>query len=475
MDNKIIPVVMAGGRGTRLWPLSRSTAPKQFLQILSERSLFQETLERVSDQEFYAPAVVVTNVDFRFIVAEQARAMGSPLLAILLEPVARNTAPALAAAAVVIERQFGPNAIMQVLASDHEIGDEETYRHCVSQAHRAAMANGLVTFGITPTEPATGYGYIEVGEVLAGGARRVTQFVEKPDRTKAEKMLVSGRYLWNSGMFMLPVGLFIAELKNHAPAVWEAAEKAVQASVSDLDFTRLDLQSFSAAPDLSVDYAVFERTTHAVVVPSAFPWSDLGSWDAVWKAGEKDGDGNVITDRVTIANTRNSLVLSRDIHLAVHGLDRVAVIAGEDAVYVGRLEDSQSVGNIVKLLARSQDTVTLTETHPTSYRPWGTVSSVVAGARFAVKRLNVMPGKKISLQKHHHRSEHWVVVRGTAEVTIDGVTQLLHENESVYIPPGTIHRIGNPGKISLELIEVQTGSYLQDDDVVRIEDEFGRT
>ncbi|MCK3778553.1 mannose-1-phosphate guanylyltransferase/mannose-6-phosphate isomerase [Ensifer sesbaniae] len=475
MTSKIVPVIMAGGRGTRLWPLSRAAAPKQFLQILSDRSLFQQTLERVRDASQFEPAIVVTNSDFRFIVAEQARAIDVHLGDILLEPMARNTAPALAAAAFQVLARYGKGAIMQVLASDHEIDAGEVYRDCIIRAHQAASHGELVTFGITPTEPATGYGYIECGEELTAGTNRVARFVEKPDRAKAEAMLVTGRYLWNSGMFMLPVNPFLDEMKRHAPQVWEATKLALEGAQKDLDFTRLDAASFATAPEISVDYAVFEKTERAAVVPSSFLWSDLGSWDAVWKTGEKDGDGNVVTDKATVSNTRNSLVLSRDIHLAVQGLDDVAVIAGEDAVYVGRLADSQSVGSIVKTLAKSPQTTVLTEVHPTSYRPWGAVAAISDGERFAVKRLRVNPGKKISLQKHHHRAEHWIVVRGTAEITMAGETRMLHENESAYIPPGIVHRLHNPGKIPLELIEVRTGSYLGEDDIVRIEDEFGRS
>ena len=475
MTSKIVPVIMAGGRGTRLWPLSRAAAPKQFLQILSDRSQFQQTLERVRDASQFEPAIIVTNSDFRFIVAEQARAIDVHLGDILLEPMARNTAPALAAAAFQVLARYGKGAIMQVLASDHEIDAGEIYRDCILRAHQAASHGELVTFGITPTEPATGYGYIECGEELTAGTNRVARFVEKPDRAKAEAMLETGRYLWNSGMFMLPVNPFLDEMKRHVPQVWEAAKLALEGAQKDLDFTRLDAASFATAPEISVDYAMFEKTERAAVVPSSFFWSDLGSWDAVWKTGEKDGDGNVVTDRATVSNTRNSLVLSRDIHLAVQGLDDVAVIAGEDAVYVGRLADSQSVGSIVKTLAKSPKTTVLTEIHPTSYRPWGAVAAISDGERFAVKRLRVNPGKKISLQKHHHRAEHWIVVHGTAEITMAGETRMLHENESAYIPPGIVHRLYNPGKIPLELIEVQTGSYLGEDDIIRIEDEFGRS
>lgn len=474
MSSKIVPVIMAGGKGTRLWPLSRASAPKQFLGFLGETTLFQKTLARVADTALYAAPVIVTNADFRFLVAEQARAADVPLAAILLEPVARNTAPALAAAATVIARLHGEDAIMQVLASDHEIEADAVYLDCIARAVTAARAGRLVTFGITPSEPATGYGYIEIGEDLGNGAHAVRRFVEKPDRERAQAMLAAGGYLWNSGMFMLPVGLFLNELRQYAPQVLEAAAEAVARAQHDLDFERLDEAAFAGAPDISVDYAIFEKTPVAAVVPSPISWLDLGSWDSVWKTGKQDAAGNVADGSTTMVDTRNSLVISQDIHVAVQGLDNIAVIASEDAVYVGRLEDSQNVGKLVKHLASLPKTAKLTETHPTAYRPWGGYTSVLNGERFQVKRLFVTPGKRLSLQKHHHRSEHWIVVRGTAEVTIGDRTIPLRENESVYIPQGEVHRLANPGKILLELIEVQTGSYLGEDDIIRIEDEFGR-
>lgn len=474
MSSKIVPVIMAGGKGTRLWPLSRASAPKQFLEFLGETTLFQRTLARVADTARYEPAVVITNSDFRFLVAEQARTAGVSLASILLEPVARNTAPALAAAATVVARKYGEDALIQVLASDHEINADSTYFSCIDKAAVAARAGRLVTFGITPTEPATGYGYIEIGEDLGNGANAVRRFVEKPDRDKAVEMLAAGDYLWNSGMFMLPVGLFLRELQQYAPEVLAAAQEAVDKAHHDLDFERLHETAFTRAPDISIDYAIFEKTPIAAVVPSPISWSDLGSWDSVWKIGQRDEAGNVADGSTTVLDTRNSLIISRDIHVAVQGLDDIAVVASEDAVYVGRLEDSQNVGKLVKQLASLPKTQKLTETHPTAYRPWGGYTSVLNGERFQVKRLFVTPGKRLSLQKHHHRSEHWIVVRGTAEVTIGDKTIALRENESVYIPQGELHRLANPGKILLELIEVQTGSYLGEDDIIRIEDEFGR-
>ncbi len=474
MTQKIVPVIMAGGKGTRLWPLSRSAAPKQFIRFIGDTTLFQETLLRVSDKALYEPAIVITNEEFRFLVAEQARELDIGLASILLEPMARNTAAAVAAAGALVRDRFGEDTIMHVLASDHEIDADQVYFDAVRTAIAAASDGKLVTFGIKPTEPATGYGYIEGGEALPSGALSVKRFIEKPPLTEAEKMLASGGFYWNSGMFMFPVAKLRSEMTTYAPAVLKAAGEAVARGVKDLDFIRLDKAAFAESPDISIDYAIMEKTSNAAVVPSPFKWSDLGSWDAIWKSGASDTDGNVAAANTTLVNTRNSLVMTHGVHLAVHGMDDVAVVASEDAVYVGRLQDSQEVGAIVKMLAAKSATAKLTETHPTSYRPWGGYTSIFNGDRFQVKRIFVTPGKKLSLQKHHHRSEHWIVVKGTAEVTIGENVQMLRENESVYIPLGEVHRLANPGKITLELIEVQTGSYLGEDDIIRIVDEFGR-
>jgi mannose-1-phosphate guanylyltransferase len=473
-QQKIIPVIMAGGKGTRLWPLSRSSAPKQFIQVVDEKTLFQETLERVSDPAVYEASVVITNQDFRFTVAEQAREVGVTLSAIILEPVARNTAAAIAAAAFHLKNTFGEDAILQLLASDHEIDAGRDWSAAVATARDTAASGKIVTFGMKPSEPATGYGYIEQGEALSTGAHKVKRFVEKPRLADAEEMIAAGGFFWNSGMFMSRVDLLLSELEAYAPAVFEAAVSAVSAAAVDLDFVRLDERSFQASPDISIDYAVMEKTQNAAVVTSAFAWSDLGSWDAVWKLGKKDASGNVVIGHATVMNTENSLVLSRASHVAVQGLKDVAVIASEDAIYVGRLDEAQEVGKLVKALALSKDTSRLTETHPTAYRPWGGYTSLLNGDRFQVKRLFVLPGKKLSLQKHFHRSEHWICVKGTAEVTVGDQVMFVRENESVYIPQGDLHRLYNPGKIMLEMIEVQTGSYLGEDDIVRVSDEFGR-
>ncbi|MCJ7994012.1 mannose-1-phosphate guanylyltransferase/mannose-6-phosphate isomerase [Rhizobium cremeum] len=475
MTSKIVPVIMAGGKGTRLWPLSRAAAAKQFIRFIGDKTLFQGTLLRVGDTDLYESAIVITNEEFRFLVAEQARELDAKLSGILLEPEARNTAAAVAAAAVAVADLYGEDAILQILPSDHDIVVDDTYVNCVRAAAKAAKVGKIVTFGITPTEPATGYGYIELGKELGDGAFAVKRFVEKPKAEIAEKMLEAGNFYWNSGMFVFTAKQIVAELEKFAPDVLAAAKASVRAAAKDLDFTRLDKEAFVQSPSISIDYAVMEKTPNTVVVPAAITWSDLGSWDAVWKIGAPDKDGNVVHGNATVVDTRNSLVMSRDSHIAVQGMDGVAVIASEDAVYVGRLDESQKVGDLVKLLASRKETANLTENHPTSFRPWGGYTSVLNGERFQVKRLFVHPGKKLSLQKHHHRAEHWVCVRGAAEVTIDDKVTILHENQSIYIPQGSVHRLANPGKIQLEMIEIQTGSYLGEDDIIRLVDEFGRS
>jgi mannose-1-phosphate guanylyltransferase len=472
---RIVPLILAGGQGTRLWPMSRSARPKQFLPLVGALSLYQETIRRTADPERYEAPVIVTNVEYRFLVAEQAQELGIVPAAILLEPVARNTAAAIAAAAVYVRSRFGDDALMHVLASDHAVETDDNYRWSVDAAADAARQGRLVTFGITPTAPETGYGYVEAGSEIGGGVLSVARFVEKPDRARAEAMIAAGNHFWNSGTFMLGAGAFLAEVAALAPETLAAAEGAVERSRADLDFVRLDEASFARAPNISVDYAIFEKSANVALVPVTFPWSDLGAWDAVWKVQPKDADGNVVlSGSASLFDTRNSLVVSEKAHVAVQGLDDVAVVATEDAVYVGRLSEAQKVGGIVKSMKSGADTTALTEIHRTAYRPWGGYSSVLSGARFQVKRLFVKPGKRLSLQRHHHRAEHWVVVSGTAEVTVDDTVTMLTENQSIYLPLGSVHRLANPGKILLELIEVQTGSYLGEDDIVRIEDEFGR-
>lgn len=474
MTKLIVPVILAGGQGTRLWPMSRAARPKQFLRLIGPQSLFQKTLERVADKSIYAPAIVITNSDYRFIVAEQAMEAGATLSAILLEPVARNTAVAIAAAAAYADEHFGVDAVLHVLPSDHDITVDDGYRLAVQQAADAAQAGQLVTFGILPTHPETGFGYIKANAEVGAGIRPVERFVEKPNAERASEMLAEGGYFWNSGMFMIGADTFLRECGTLSRGTLMAAREAVSKAKADLDFIRLDEAAFATAPNISVDYAIFEKTDKAAVVAVNFSWSDLGSWDAVWKNAARDTEQNLTQGAVTLSGVSNSLVVTDHAHVAVDGLDDVAVIATNDAVYVGRLSEAQKVGAMVKTLRADKGTAGLTEIHRTAYRPWGGYASVLNGERFQVKRLFVKPGKKLSLQKHHHRAEHWVVVRGTAEVTLDNTITVLSENQSIYLPLGCTHRLANPGKIDLELIEVQTGSYLGEDDIIRIEDEFGR-
>jgi mannose-1-phosphate guanylyltransferase len=469
----IVPVILAGGQGTRLWPMSRSARPKQFLALNGEISLFQQTLLRVADAERYSAPLVITNDAYRFIVAEQAQEMGIALAAILLEPHARNTAPAIAAATLYAADRCGAGLI-HILPSDHAVTTDAHYFDTLDIAAHAARGGRLVTFGITPTSPETGFGYIETGGERARGVFDVARFVEKPDRDKAEAMLAAGNYVWNSGMFLFDASHFLAAVEALAPDVLRPMRAAVDNARVDLDFVRLDPESFAAAPSISVDYAIFEKADTVSVVPVSYGWSDLGSWDAVWKVGHQDAQGNVAPANAILTDVRGSLVMSESALVVIEGLDDVAVIACEDALYVGPLARAQNVGAIVKSLRENDKTAQLTETHKTDYRPWGGYTSMMVGERFQVKKLFVKPGKKLSLQKHHHRAEHWIVVTGTAEVTIDGAVSMVSENQSVYLPLGCEHRLANPGKIMLELIEVQTGSYLGEDDIIRIEDEFGR-
>lgn len=470
---EITPIILAGGKGTRLWPLSRSSRPKQFLRLVGELSLFQLTLKRVSDCQIYAAPIIVTNEEYRFMVLEQAQDCGVTLGQIILEPVAKNTAAAISSAAFV-SLQSSPTQLLHVLPSDHMLDATSSYKNVVREAADVAETGQLVTFGVNPTRPETGYGYLEVRDGPEAHLK-VSRFLEKPDLTTAEAMIERGGHFWNSGMFMFRAEDFLAECAVLATAVYSAVEQSVARAQPDMDFLRLECESFQESPNISVDLAIFEKSDRVSMLKLDTAWSDVGAWNAVWKMQEAtQKNRNFLHGPVHIDETCNSLIYSERDLVVVSGMNDVAVIASEDVVYVGRLSDAQSVGNTVKKLKTCEKTNTLTETHRTTYRPWGGYSTVEQGDRFQVKRLFVKPGKKLSLQKHQHRSEHWIVVRGTAHVTIDGVVKSVLENESAYLPRGVLHRLENAGEVLLELIEVQTGSYLGEDDIIRVEDDFGR-
>ena len=473
MAAKIVPVILSGGSGTRLWPLSRQDYPKQLLPLNSETSLLQETARRVSAEGFAAP-LVICNQEHRFMVAEQLRAIGIEPAAIALEPAGRNTAPAVIAAALMVAREE-PSAQLLVLPSDHRIGDTAAFHEVVGRAARAGDAGMLVTFGIPPTRPETGYGYIRRGAALPGieGAFAVERFVEKPPLADAEAFLAEGGYDWNSGMFLFPVAALLAEAHRLQPAVVEACEAAVAGAGRDLTFTRLAAEPFAASPSISIDHGVMEQAgTAAVVAAPGLGWSDIGSWHALWETSARDGDGNLLQGDVIAREVSGSYLRAESRLLAVLGLDDVVVVETGDAVLVADRAKSQEVKTIVEQLAagrRSEAT-----THTRVYRPWGWYESVNGGERFQVKHICVHPGASLSLQMHHHRAEHWVVVQGTAEVTRGDEVVLLEENQSTYIPIGVTHRLANPGRIELRLIEIQSGSYLGEDDIVRFDDVYGR-
>jgi mannose-1-phosphate guanylyltransferase/mannose-1-phosphate guanylyltransferase/mannose-6-phosphate isomerase len=471
MDGKVgtavLPVILSGGSGSRLWPMSRELFPKQLQALLGTRTMLQETVERVSGPAFEAP-MVVCNDSHRFIIAEQMRQMGVTPGEIVLEPVARNSAPAIAVGALRALERFADPLIL-VLAADHRIGDVAAFRAAVAAAVPVAAAGHLVAFGITPTGPATGYGYIRKGAPVGDGASRVDRFVEKPPLADAERMVADGRHLWNGGLFLFPARTLIEEMERLAPAVVAAARAGVAAARRDIDFLRLDATAFAASPDISIDYAVMEKTDRAAVVPMDVEWSDIGSWAALWDVAEKDAAGNAVVGDAVFEGTRNSYVRSDSgLLTAVVGLDDVVVVTTEDAVLVCARDKAQDVKKVVERLkaaGREEPTV-----HRRVYRPWGFYQTLERGERFQVKRLTVYPGRQLSLQRHFHRAEHWVVVNGTALVECGEKKTLVGENESVYIPLAARHRLANPGKVLLNLIEVQSGPYLGEDDIVRYDE-----
>ncbi|CUS47096.1 MAG: mannose-1-phosphate guanylyltransferase ManC [Idiomarinaceae bacterium HL-53] len=465
----ILPVIMAGGSGSRLWPLSRAAFPKQFLKLNGGGTMLQETLARLKGAEVGAP-MVICNEEHRFLTAEQLRQVGQLDHNIILEPVGRNTAPAIALAAFCA-RQQEQDPLMLVLAADHVIKDTAAFQSAVEAATSHAVAGKLVTFGIVPTGPETGYGYIERG-AESGDAFAVARFVEKPNLETAEQYVNNGDFYWNSGMFMFKASRYLEELKAHRPDIYAACEAAIGDTSVDLDFIRVDRDAFMACPEDSIDYAVMEKTSDAVVVPLDAGWSDVGSWSSLWVVSDKDEKGNVHHGDVMAINSNNNYVFAETGLVATVGVDDVVVVQTKDAVLVTKKDQVQDVKKIVEeLKAADRSEYKL---HREVYRPWGKYDSVDAGARYQVKRITVKPGEKLSIQMHHHRAEHWVVVSGSANITIDDETNLVTENESVYIPIGAVHSLENPGKIPLELIEVQVGAYLGEDDIVRFEDRYGR-
>jgi len=467
------PLVLSGGSGSRLWPMSRRLLPKQFLPLTSEHSLLQDTLARLRGVEGACAPIIVSNSEHRFLVAEQLREIGVRPDVQILEPVGRNTAPAVAVAALHVQSR-NPDGCLLVLPSDQLIQDVPAFHAAIATALPLAAGGSLVTFGIAPRGPVTGYGYIERGEPISGsgGSHRVARFVEKPDLDTARRYVASGRFFWNSGMFVFLAKRYLEELDRFRPDIASAARAAWQAGKSDLDFLRLDAAAFEACPSDSVDYAVMERTSASVMVQADMGWSDVGSWASLWETAKKDESGNAVHGDVDLRDARGCYVRAESRLVSVLGATDLVVVETDDAVLVADKSRTQEVKEVVETLDRKARTEHVS--HSRVYRPWGYYESIDAGDRFQVKRIMVKPGEALSLQMHHHRAEHWVVVSGTARVTRDEETKLLAENESTYIPIGTRHRLENPGKTPLFLIEVQSGGYLGEDDIVRFEDRYKR-
>src|SRR5579871_3293864 len=468
---KIQPVVMCGGSGTRVWPESRETLPKQFIPLVGDRSTFQEIVALLDDRTVFDPPMVITNFEYRFRVAEQLEEIGSEAV-VLLEPERRDSAAAVAAAAAWAASR-DPKTVVAILAADHVFRDGRKFVELCVAAGAAAEAGEIVTFGVTPDHPATGYGYIHPGEPLAFDrkVRRVERFVEKPDEQRAKDFIESG-FLWNSGNFVFRADVMMEELDRFEPQIAASATAAVANAKKDLDFVVLEKDAFSKAPKTSIDYAVMERTERAAVIAADVGWSDVGQWSTVWRLSPQDEHGNSLRGRAVAIDSSNVLVRSDEHLAAVIGLKDVVVVATGDAILVADKSQTDKVKQLVEQLKRNK--VKEATENRRAYRPWGYYQSIDQGSRYQVKRIVVRPAGRLSLQKHYHRAEHWIVVRGAAEVTLNGTVQLVHENESIYLPIGSDHRLANPGKIDLELIEVQTGSYLGEDDIIRMEDVYNR-
>tara|TARA_R110002073_G_scaffold119282_3_gene260474 strand:- start:473 stop:1882 length:1410 start_codon:yes stop_codon:yes gene_type:complete len=465
----IVPVVLSGGSGTRMWPKSRKEYPKQFLNLFGQFTMLQETLLRLESLETQAP-IVICNEAHRFLVAEQLRACNIQPADILLEPMGKNTAPAVALAALA---SLSKESVLLVLAADHIIEDVEEFVRQIRQGEKLAEQGKLVTFGIVPQGPEVGYGYIRAGEACSNGAHVVTEFIEKPDLAKAESYLAAGNYFWNSGMFMFRVSDYLDELSRYQPEMLKQCTMSYEAAVRDLDFTRMDSTTFSACPSDSIDYAVMEHTENAVVLPVDIGWNDVGSWSSVWEVSEKDEMGNKFAGDVLQQGSKNNLVDSEGRLVALVGVEDLVIIDTDDALLVAHRDQVQKVKEIVQAIEVRGGSEHLN--HRKVQRPWGSYDSIDADDGFQVKRIIVNPGASLSLQKHYHRAEHWIVVSGTAEVTCGEKVFTVEKNQSTYIPLGEKHRLRNPGKIPLKLIEVQSGDYLGEDDIVRFEDNYGRT
>lgn len=468
---KVVPVIMAGGSGSRLWPISREYYPKQFHALTGESSLLQQTISRISNIPHHAP-LFLCNENHRFLAAEQIREFAVDHSGIMLEPEGKNTAPAIALAAIhALSIEDDPTLL--VLAADHVVGDAGAFEAAVAVAVQYAQEDKLVTFGVVPSKPETGYGYIQRGQAMGnGGGYRVAAFQEKPDLSVAESYLASGDFYWNSGMFVFKAKQYLSELAEYRPDILAACQKSLSNPSEDMDFIRVDKDSFSACPEDSIDYAVMERTENSIVVPLDADWNDVGAWSSLWDVQEKDASNNVAHGDVISVDTSGSYIFSEDKLVATVGVDNLVVVETKDAVLVADKSKSQEVKSIVNQLkhqGRNERTL-----HREVYRPWGKYDSIDFGGRYQVKRITVKPGEKLSIQMHHHRSEHWIVVSGTAKVTNGDEDIILTEDQSTYIPLGTVHALENPGKIPLEMIEVQTGSYLGEDDIVRFEDRYGR-